>query len=683
MRIATWIVLVMLLLLEAILFMAFTASGNDILLPFVNRYIQHKVPQAKIDIEKFRLKPDHIGVIAKINDTIDLKAAGALNALSRRFDINYILDTNQIKTPSLTINEHIHIHGNAKGTPNDMKIHGNGLAFGSKLRYQLALLKNMPQNIKIDINGANLKSLLAVAGQKPYSTGRLTLHANMPYFSPLNPQVRGTLNIKDGKLNSTLISKDFKINLPQQTTYSSNFVIKTQNKKVIFDGTLNSSLANLNLENGKFDILNNALSSNYKLNIAKLESLSSITKSQLRGDLTLNGTLHINKKSLAVDGESGSFGGKTKFAYQGDRLHAELLDIQNATLLYKLGQPKYLTGNTSATIDLNSIKNLTGKFNIATSGSADNKLLKEKFDLDLGDKFNLNANIRGKLKNKKMLASITTKTTMANLKLSPLNYDIKNKILSGDYTLNIPDLGKLKPLTKKSYKGSMSFIGNIKKDKALLITGEGKEFGGSIDFRLLDDNLIANATGITVSKLLYMLDYPQMLDAISKAQVKYNLKSKSGTMHAKLDNARILPTQLTKLLKQFQVIDLAKERFNDTTFDAKIDPQKIDFTLKAKNKNNYLIANPGRLIKKTDVINIKLNMKLKGVDLQATISGTTKRPKVSLDGSNYLKNRLKQKIKQRYGKQINNAKKKIKNRVKEKVGNSVGDKLIQGIRGLF
>ncbi|NKQ41209.1 MAG: hypothetical protein HF962_06535 [Sulfurovum sp.] len=499
MRTIIIIFLLLVLSLQGLLFLIFTSSGNHIILPYLNSYLAKKTPKVKIEIQKFRLRPDSISMTSKINNTIELRAQGNIDLFSQQFDINYTLDTNEIKTPTLSIKERIKIFGTAKGNMNDMKIYGNGFALDSTIRYKLSLLNNYPKNIQIAIKDANIKSLLVLAGQKPYSSGKLSLQANMPEFTPLNPKIFAKLSIKDAAVNSKLVENDFNITLPIGTKYTSSLVVNTKNSRVEFDGSLNSTLANLAIKDGAYHLLYGNMEASYKLDIADLAKLKPIVAIDIRGKFVTNGKVSLKKKKL-------------------------------------------------------------------------------------------------------------------------------------------------------------------------IITGHGKEFGGSIDFTLQDSILRADATGVTVSKLMHMLDYPQVLDAISKAKVNYNLDTDSGTLHATLDNARLLPSQLTKALKQFQIIDLTKEKYNNSRFDAKISKEKIDFTLEAKSKNSYIRIPQGRLIKKSNAINAKINLKIKGKDLQATIRGTTNNPKVSLDGSKYLENKVKDKLKKKFGDDIKKAKNQVKSKIKKNLG---------------
>jgi len=674
MRFFIIIFLVLVLFVEGLLFLAFTATGNDMLLPYINSYLRDSVPSVKIEVIQLRLKPSKIGLLAKVNDSIDIKAKGAFDILSQDFNVNYSIDTDEIKTPTISIKEHINITGNAQGNPKNIKISGKGLAFESDIDYDLSLIDNMPKNIKIDIEKANIRNLLVVAGQKPYASGKLTLHANMPELDPNNPQGDAKLIIQNGILDSSLIQKDFNISIPKKTKYSADFVAKTKDSSVVISGKLLSGLANLKLSNGIYHLKNNNISSDYSVDISNLAKLKSITKTKLKGKFKVAGKIILKDGIAAVTGLTKSFGGETSFAYKGDTLNAKLSNVKTATLLYKLGQAKYLGGTTNANIKLTSLKNLTGSFNAQTIGAVNTKIVKKEFDTNLGKKFNINSAIKGNIKNQQIFTSLILKTTMANIKATKAVYDIKRQSFSSKYLVDIPDMGKLQPISGKKFKGKMRISGDIKKAKNLLVTGHGKEFGGSIDFKLVNDDFKADVKGATVSKVMHMLDYPQVLEAVSKAKVSYNIATSKGDMSATLDNAQILPNQLTKLLKQFGDIDLANERYNNSKFLAKITKNLIKFSLDARNKNNYFMIKNGVLDKITGAINATVDMKIKGKDLKATIRGTVDNPKVSLDASKYLKNMAKDKIlKSKAGKK---AKKMIDKKLKSKTG-----KKLKGLAG--
>ncbi len=663
--------LLIILFIQGLLFVAFTATGNDMLLPYINSYLRDNIPAAKVEVLKLRLKPSSVGILAKVNDSIDIKAKGKFDILSQDFNVNYIVDTHEIKTPTITIKEHINIKGNAQGSPEAIKINGKGLAFESNIVYALSLIENVPQDIKVHIEKANIQNLLVVAGQKPYAKGLLTLHAIMPKLDPDNPQGDAKLIISHGILNSKLIKDDFNISIAKNTKYSAGFRASAKEENIAITGKILSDLANLTLNNGIYNLKNSNLSSDYIVDISDLKKLKSITEADLKGKFKVAGKVMVKDTIPEVTGTSESFGGKTTFAYKGDTLNAKLSKIETATLLHKLGQPNYIGGNTNANIKLSSIKNLNGTFNAQVVGAVNTKIVKKEFDTDLGKKFYINSGVKGDIKEQKVFTHLILKTTMANIKATNAIYDIKKQSFSSNYLIDIPDMGKLQPISGKQFKGDMQINGNIKKDKNLIVSGHGKEFGGSIDFKLLNDDFKADVQGATVSKVMHMLDYPQVLEALSKAKVNYNIATGKGDMVATLDNAQILPNQLTKLLKEYGDIDLTSQKYNNSKFLAKITKNLINFSLDARNKNNYFVIKKGALDKITGAINATVDMKIQGKDLKATVRGTVDNPKVSLDASEYLKNMAKDKIlKSEAGKK---AKKLIKKKLKSKTGKQLKD----------
>ena len=50
---------------------------------------------------------------------------------------------------------------------------------------------------------------------------------------------------------------------------------------------------------------------------------------------------------------------------------------------------------------------------------------------------------------------------MGILKFSDLRYDVNEAVLTGVYHLDIPELGKLEPLTQKRFRGDMVFDGKL------------------------------------------------------------------------------------------------------------------------------------------------------------------------------------------------------------------------------
>jgi len=630
-------------LVGGLAFLAFTSSGNAMLLPHINTYLKENVDGVKISLSELRLKPNSVAVVAKVNDTIDITAQGPIEILNKNFNLDYTLHAKEIKSEAITIQEDIHINGTAKGNLENIDITGKGSAFKSNISYALSLIDKNPKNIKFDMENANIEEILAVTGQKPYAKGFMTLHVDMPELDPEHPQGNATLKIDKGTLNANMLQKDLNISLPHDTPYSADFVFTAKGDSISVEGKVLSTLANLKLTNGAYNLKTQNLFSQYNLLIPDLSKLRSLTGTALKGKLRINGQVAHKDGALSASGLTHSFGGETTFSYQGDTLKAKLSNVKTATLLHVLDQPNYANGTTNANLTLTSLKALIGTFDLQTKGAANTSVIKKVSDINLGKKFIFNGTTNGQIKNKKVFTKVKMKTTMANIDMTDMVYDIKPAVLRSKYRIYIPDLGRLKPLTGKRYRGDMHINGDLTKAKDLVVTGHGKEFDGSIDFKLVNDNLKANVKGATVSKVMHMLNYPQVLEAISQAKIDHNIASGKGKVDASLDNARILPNTLTKLLKELVKIDLTRERYNNARFLANISQKIINFRFDAQNKNSHFKINKGVLNRISGAINAAVDIRIKNKDLKATIRGTIDKPRIELDASDYLKSKVEKK----------------------------------------
>lgn len=629
---------------EGVLFLLFTSSGNTLLLPYINRYLQSSVDGTKITLSKLALKPGSVVAVAKINDSIDVTAKGPIDILDQRFNLTYTLSAQKIQSKTVTIEEDIRIEGRAKGDLEDMHISGKGSAFNSNINYDLNLINNEPRNIKLNIKNASIEEILAVAGQKPYAKGLMTLQIDMPELDPEHPKGNAKLKIDKAVLNTNVFRDEFNISLPRNTTFSADLDSAVKGESITAKGEIRSSLANLKFTDGSYDLKQQDLSLKYHLLVPELAKLKTLLPATLRGKLKVDGQIVHKEGLLSASGVTHSLGGKSTFAYKGDIFQSKLSNVKTERLLHMLGQPNYANGTLSANFKLQSLKDIKGLFDLQTKGAANRAVVKKALDIDLGKKFLFNGSASGEIKDQKLFTKAKFKTTMAKIDMPDIVYDIKSATLRSGYHIYIVDLGKLQPLIGRRYRGDMDIRGTLTKAKDLTVIGKGKEFGGSVDFKLVNDHLKANAKGATVSKIMHMLDYPQVLEAMTQAKVDYNLATGSGSVDAELDSARILPNALTKLLKEFVKVDLAAERYNNARFLAKISKNIINFTFDARNKNTHFKIDKGVLHKKNRSIRASVDVKIKEKDLKVTIRGTLDKPKIKLDSSAYLKSKVEKKV---------------------------------------
>ena len=107
--------LVIILAIQGVLLMLFSATGNDMLLPYVNAHFKEDIKKYKVEVSQFRLGLHTLSFVAKVNESIDLKAEGKIDLLTQTFDLDYTLEAEKIQTKTISIKEHISVKGNVKG----------------------------------------------------------------------------------------------------------------------------------------------------------------------------------------------------------------------------------------------------------------------------------------------------------------------------------------------------------------------------------------------------------------------------------------------------------------------------------------------------------------------------------------------------------------------------------------
>jgi len=147
-------------------------------------------------------------------------------------------------------------------------------------------------------------------------------------------------------------------------------------------------------------------------------------------------------------------------------------------------------------------------------------------------------------------------------------------------------------------------------------------------------------SNVSTQKLMTMLRYPQIFKAPLVGQFDYNLKKSQGTFKAELQKAQLLPNTLTQLIKQIRGLDLTKERYNKTILTSQLNRDKIDFDFKAQSKTVLLAINKGKINKASNTINAPFIINIDNKDIGGKIKGDISNPKVTLDSSNFIKDKV-------------------------------------------
>ncbi|CAA6826367.1 MAG: Unknown protein [uncultured Sulfurovum sp.] len=143
-----------------------------------------------------------------------------------------------------------------------------------------------------------------------------------------------------------------------------------------------------------------------------------------------------------------------------------------------------------------------------------------------------------------------------------------------------------------------------------------------------------------------VLSYPLVFKAPLIGEFYYDLKSRQGTLNSTLNKAQLLENQLTQLVKQIRGIDLTKERYNETHFNAILNKNLIDIDFQAKSKRALFAIPSGQINKLNNTINASYEIDIDNKDIGGKIQGNISKPNVTVDSSNYLEEKVADVIKE-------------------------------------
>jgi len=542
-------------------------------------------------------------------------------------------------------------------------------------------------SVKANLKNVSIIKVLHTIYMPYYvSSGVVNGSVVIPNLKSLNGQFAISSN---GKLNPKML----KIKLP-----SYNYRVATNGSLkngVVYakKSSISTSFAKVYLSKTKYSLLTKALSSNFTADIKELAALNKITNQHLRGALRVHGKVEQAGSAVNLIANTKSLGGVVKLHYKNGSLSSSLKGVKLPKLLYMAYQPHLLkSGIVNGVVKLSSTTPLNGLFSIASKGSIDNHTLQKVYNINLGNNFRYALNIKdGVIKKGVIIAKPTLNTTVGSVNFSKFVYNTKNSNLSAKYRVHIDDLSKLEPITKQKFNGSLDIDGNIKQSpNNLLVTGIAKEFGGNVNYILHNDNLTLDAAGVSVVKVTKMLGYPEFLDAISKVHFEYNLKSKSGTYQANLNDARFLNSKFVNMLKTYAHFDLAKELFSNAKISGSINDSLVTINVNTSSQRTKIVINGAKINTKAKTINAKVYLTYNGNEYPFKVTGAIDDPTIRPVFGGYIKKKIKKKFLDKIGKKFlgketntSGVKEQIEQKAQKKVEDKIKKAIPKEVKGIF
>lgn len=639
----------LLLIIGLVYTIAFTSVGNKLLRPVIESKINENSP-IPLTLDEFVLRPDRFKSLIALDKDNSILVQGDYSLFSQDFDIKYLIMLHKLSSLNTvakrSLSGELLSDGRVHGTPDLFKIKGKSTLANSDTDYAIIIKDMKLDKAAIKLKDASLKALLAMAGEKPYATGKLDLHVQLNDLNPNTMQGTVLLDMKKAKLDADVLKKEFGLTL-SRTSLQASAKANLSGNTLDYQCHINSELATL-LSKGMIGVDQMAVNSDYKIDIKELALLKSLTKAPLRGPFSTQGTVKGDKKSLNIQGKSDLASSQTNYLLQlkefaPSHINAQIKNAELSKLLYLIGEPSYAKGKLDLKADISSLTPLNAKINASVKkGITHAKVIKKSFDIELpytSFEFNSDATVV----NDKVDATSKLTSNLANLEMKKTSYDIKRSSLATDYLLFIPSLAKLEPVLKRKLKGQVAANGEIKKDKHLTITAHSDIFKGKINAKIIDEKINADFKQIHAIEVLKMLQYPQVIDAPIQGQFAYDTKIKKGKLDATFENAVLSRSKMTDLIGPLTNSDLTKERFSKGTLVSSIDKEIIDSKIQMQSKKASLNSKKFILDTKKDLIDAKFSIMVKKYPGDIVVKGDINAPKVTLDAKSMITPEVKEK----------------------------------------
>ena len=646
----TLIVFVMLVLVYGILF---TKYGNNIVASYIENKVNTGQEKVKLKVDDLTLTLNYLNFDAWINDDSKINISGDLSLFKKSVDLKYDIRINDLSTLKNLTNQEfkgpLFTNGIFTGNDEESIIQGISDFARSQTKYYFNMENFEPKNINIQIKNAKIEDLLVSLNKPIYAKGDINIIADIKNadISKLDGMIIS--KITNAKIDNEIVNKEFKQNLQIPITFDSDINAILSPNKAEIKSNLISSIAEIFMNRTIIDLSTNNIKTDYKIDIKNLSKIDSLFSKKLNGGLLTYGSLKAFDETIQIEGNSDIFGGISKYntEFKDLKLSRAKFSIENAKLekiLQVINEPIYSNGEVNIFADFKNlnIDKLDGTINSRIiNASIINEVANTVFKQNLKEKVTYDLNIDTNLISNQAVSSANVESSIGDLTVKKAIYDFKEDSLKSDYLLSIVSLEKLKDIINVSLVGKIDINGEIKnKNNSLLITGNSNTLGGVLDFNSKNEKLNATLKNIDIQELSNMLNYSKFFNARANFTFDYDSLLKRGNFNGNLLNGHFLENSFTTLFNQLSKEDLTKEIFETFDINSKIDDRVLTSNLNMKSQNTQISIENSILNLEKNLIDTKINAKIKDGSINLALSGDTTSPKISLDVKDLIKEKI-------------------------------------------
>lgn len=531
----------------------FSQTGNEMLKPYVKEKLEKKIG-LPVEVRKFTLQSGISRLDFVVNKQAVVNVVSQYSFLEQSFEGRYHILSDTFSYEDRVFKE-IDIKGHFKGVSEDISVEGNGTVLDAKVDYRLQVIDNVAHKIILNMKGAQLSDLLRLYGHPALAEGEIDVEVNMPDIGEESRSGYGHIVLHKARFNRQLVNALYGYTLPEKSDLHGKIDAKLEGGNVTLLGNVQSDIFTLQIKNALVNILSRQWSTGYSLDVKDMRIL---TKNKLAGPLKLDGTVERKDKKVRVTGSSHSLGGALRFSIdESTQISFEKIALEK--LLPLLKQPVYAKGEVSGTVALDKKNRKDGTYTLRIeNGVLTSKGIEKwsRFRIPAKNTFSLES--KGTVADQKLTANATVHSTLADVTLTDLKYDLHDKILLSRYALLMHDMKALLPKSKVAGGTPLRAEGKLKLAESLTVSGKMKGLGKKLDFYYDSKTANVNASQLFVEKLLALTGLPVYAKGMLDSHIVLTkLKPAEGTFRLKSSNLVTEPNAMKKLTGEALKVNIA------------------------------------------------------------------------------------------------------------------------------
>ena len=358
----------------------------------------------------------------------------------------------------------------------------------------------------------------------------------------------------------------------------------------------------------------------------------------------INGEFKGVPDDIYVNGKGNTFDAPLNYYLRimdGDAKEVtfQLKNMNLSDILYLAKQPAMAKGKVDANITIPTLAkgemNAHGKINFSGITFNDD-VMKKLYKISMPEAMQMNGIVDANVTDTEVMGTIDMQSNLVNANLNKVHFNRQNKHFSSSYMLDIINLKSLSSLLGTKMDGDIVLEGEIEKEQTLKLTGLTKSLGGEIQYSLLGKRFTSSVVGVPAQNMLKMFSFPAFVDANTSGKLTYDLQNKRGETKLALGGFKLASNDVTNTLKHIIQKDPASIKFGETSLDAVINGNEIEYKLIGKALDASLTVDNARINNDKDTHKAEIEFAYNKFSIDGSVEGSVRDPHVGFVTTGFI-----------------------------------------------